>query len=558
MAKSDFEKIVAQYAEMMATAASIVPECVDLINNYRKNNYDATTKYIKDICMGKYELQYLLGLGGTQMQTVTVGMAAFLCCGSKHDKNFLTTMVTAYSNSPKIIKLHLLQTEIYSLFIDVLKKCAETGAIASLDIQSGKINDETRAFAFAYFLSVAPNKSFEEAVIRTFVESDVRSAIVPPAKKSSRFAYLMHTTVKDRFHDKNLKHILLTDVRRPSNGRNFNLYNNEIASRWEINLKSFGGTLSNDGMLNGGSLEEFVLTKADVMAIASVAYNAVHLDEEQLPLEEIWASCDGDSSNEYDSDDVEQAKRLRQEFEYALFNATYYHYLCKQCRRQSLSNLNNYFFNPQGLKLDAELKKCNRQIERDKALIQSQKEVLESLTVRANVAEKSATEARNRYAAIQSKVESQQSKIDVLQKELSLLRAENEELRHILPAPESLKYAPAKVEPEINYADMLAAIFTNKKIVFIGGHQNIMSKFSQKYPDAVVIPHDKAVLANQPLEAADAVLFKTDSMGHKEYNPIKDLADRRNIPIGYIGDFTSLTLVEKSVYEELTKLGLLQ
>lgn len=31
MAKSDFEKIVAQYAEMMATAASIVPECVDLI-----------------------------------------------------------------------------------------------------------------------------------------------------------------------------------------------------------------------------------------------------------------------------------------------------------------------------------------------------------------------------------------------------------------------------------------------------------------------------------------------------------------------------------------------
>ena len=214
MPKSDFEKIVAQYAEMMATAASIVPECVDLINNYRKNNYDATTKYIKDICMGKYELQYLLGLGGTQMQTVTVGMAAFLCCGSKHDKNFLTTMVTAYSNSPKIIKLHLLQTEIYSLFIDVLKKCAETGARASLDIQSGKINDETRAFAFAYFLSVAPNKSFEKAVIRTFVESDVRSAIVPPAKKSSRFAYLMHPLPSVRWLSSNL-HLLqfLSSVR---------------------------------------------------------------------------------------------------------------------------------------------------------------------------------------------------------------------------------------------------------------------------------------------------------------------------------------------------------
>ena len=123
-------------------------------------------------------------------------------------------------------------------------------------------------------------------------------------------------------------------------------------------------------------LRNLSLPKADVMAIAPLHTMLFTLTKEQLPLEEIWASCDGDSSNGYDSNDVEQAKRLRQEFEYALFNATYYHFLCKQYRCQSLNNLNNYFFNPQGVKLNAELKKCNRQIERDKALSESAEELL--------------------------------------------------------------------------------------------------------------------------------------------------------------------------------------
>ena len=46
-------------------------------------------------------------------------------------------------------------------------------------------------------------------------------------------------------------------------------------------------------------------------------------------------------------------------------------------------------------------------------------------------------------------------------------------------------------------------------------------------------------------------------MSHKEYTPIKDLAGRKGVPVGYIGDVTSLGLVEKSVYEELKKLNIL-
>ena len=97
-------------------------------------------------------------------------------------------------------------------------------------------------------------------------------------------------------------------------------------------------------------------------------------------------------------------------------------------------------------------------------------------------------------------------------------------------------------------------MFESKKVVFIGGHQNIMTKFAQKFPKAVVVTKDKSITAENQIDNADAILFKTDNMGHKEYNPIKDIAVRRNIPYGYIGDVTALELVEKSVFEELERL----
>lgn len=83
-----------------------------------------------------------------------------------------------------------------------------------------------------------------------------------------------------------------------------------------------------------------------------------------------------------------------------------------------------------------------------------------------------------------------------------------------------------------------------------------MGKFAQKYPEAAVVEKDKAMTADRQLDGAAAVLFKTDSMGHKEYTPIKDLAGRKGVPVGYIRDVTSLNLVEQSVYEELKKLNI--
>ena len=554
MTKNDFEKIIEQTAEAMAVAAINVPECVTLINQYRKDNYDATTKYTKDICSGKYELERILGLGNAQMQTAAIAMAVFLCCGNKADKDFLITMVRTYAQNPTVIEDHLLQTEFYDLILQQINYCAEMGKTVELDIQSGSIHNETKAFAFAYLLSVTTNKEIEAALIRSFAVSNIHTHILPSVKDKPNFKYLMFTTVKERFKSKNLHSSVMDDLHRLKS-KYISLDDDEVYNRWAFTVRTFTAALTSNSMLKGEALHDFVLTKGDINDIATIAYFAVNLDAVPLPLDDIWACCDKNDTSKYDSKDVELAKKERQEFEYALANASYYYYLCKQYRRQILNNLYDCFFNPQGLKLDAELKKCNKRIDRDKVTIQAQEEKIKQLSVCANEAEKTATEARNRLAGIQSKVETQQQQIEALKLKLISLQEENKLLQEQLPLPENEEESSVPTEQKINYAEEITKILAAKKIVFIGGHPNIMGKFSQKYPDATVISHNKAILANQPLENADAVLFKTDSMGHKEYNPIKDLADRRNIPVGYIGDFTSLSLVEQSVYETLSSIS---
>ena len=143
-----------------------------------------------------------------------------------------------------------------------------------------------------------------------------------------------------------------------------------------------------------------------------------------------------------------------------------------------------------------------------------------------------------------------------LEEKLRALQEENERLREEVPAVpvEAVPVTPAELE--VDYAEKLKKVFAAKKIVIIGGHPNIMTKFAQKYPDAAVIEKDKAMTADKQLDGATAVLFKTDSMGHKEYTPIKDLAGRKGVPVGYICDVTSMNLVEKSVYEELKQLSI--
>lgn len=313
-------------------------------------------------------------------------------------------------------------------------------------------------------------------------------------------------------------------------------------------------TLTASGVMNQQRMDKQVLSKEMLMHMAVAAYTAASIDKVDAPLEKVWEAIDAGNESSYDSETVQIAKEKVKIFRTALFNATYYTMLCEQTKKTVLDGLQDYFFNPQGTRLNNELKKCKRQMERDGELLKQQKESLKEYKVRADAAERAAEDARNRYAGIQSKVESQQKQITDLEEQLKALREENAKQLLAQPVEERVEAAPEVLD--INYEEKLSRIFSAKKIVFVGGHPNIMGKFAQKYPEAAVVEKDKAMTTDKQLDGAAAILFKTDSMGHKEYTPIKDLAGRKGVPVGYIRDVTSLSLVEQSVYEELKKLNI--
>ena len=86
-------------------------------------------------------------------------------------------------------------------------------------------------------------------------------------------------------------------------------------------------------------------------------------------------------------------------------------------------------------------------------------------------------------------------------------------------------------------------------------YHNALGLKTAAYPVAVVIPKERVANADSLIENADAVLFKPDSIGHKEVYKTKSIISRKQIPFSYIGDIANLKLLEKNVYEELKKLG---
>jgi archaellum component FlaC len=365
-----------------------------------------------------------------------------------------------------------------------------------------------------------------------------------------RYDYLYRTIVRQRFTAKNFGAVWAKDMGTMRARTNTEKEKSDLL---QIPIIS---TFSTSGLANTKTMDDHVITKEMTMNIAVTAYTAASIDDVKFQIEQVWEAIDAGKESTYDNKVITIAKEKREAFNIALFNSTYYTLMCERNKKTVLEALHDYFFNPQGARLNVELKRCQRRIASDDEKLQQQKDELKAYKSRTDAAERAAEDARNRYASIQSKVETQQKQISDLEEKLRALQEENERLREEVPAVpvEAVPVTPAELE--VDYAEKLKKVFAAKKIVIIGGHPNIMTKFAQKYPDAAVIEKDKAMTADKQLDGATAVLFKTDSMGHKEYTPIKDLAGRKGVPVGYICDVTSMNLVEKSVYEELKQLSI--
>lgn len=102
-----------------------------------------------------------------------------------------------------------------------------------------------------------------------------------------------------------------------------------------------------------------------------------------------------------------------------------------------------------------------------------------------------------------------------------------------------------------DYRAFLSEIFSQKKIGIVGGNENLIKKFRQRNPDAIIVEKNKAGTCDQTIRGCDIVLFKSDSISHLLYNKCKSIAQKSGIPFGYIANVASPERMEKSVYEAL-------
>lgn len=552
-------ELLNKYAERMALFASRSSACVKFVNEYREQHREEVNKYIKDICKGRYPLHFILGLNSQQCRDAVLCIACIFHNDEADEPKFARELLSVYMRSTKKEKLPPIDEKTLKTTYQKIEAALDNDqskyTIAYDAFAQNLLNTSSRAFFAAY----APQyRNFETC--RDKIYTNALVAIMLPENANTttkvrymeRYDYLYRTIVRQRFTAKNFGAVWAKDMGTMRARTNTEKEKSDLL---QIPIIS---TFSTSGLANTKTMDDHVITKEMTMNIAVTAYTAASIDDVKFQIEQVWEAIDAGKESTYDNKVITIAKEKREAFNIALFNSTYYTLMCERNKKTVLEALHDYFFNPQGARLNVELKRCQRRIASDDEKLQRQKDELKAYKSRTDAAERAAEDARNRYAGIQSKVETQQKQISDLEEKLRALQEENERLREEVPAVpvEAVPVTPAELE--VDYAEKLKKVFAAKKIVIIGGHPNIMTKFAQKYPDAAVIEKDKAMTADKQLDGAAAVLFKTDSMSHKEYTPIKDLAGRKGVPVGYIGDVTSLGLIEKSVYEELKKLNILE
>lgn len=550
-------ELLNKYAERMALFASRSSACVKFVNEYREQHREEVNKYIKDICKGRYPLHFILGLNSQQCRDAVLCMACIFHNDEADEPKFARELLSVYMRSTKKEKLPPIDEKTLKTTYQKIEAAPDNDqskyTIAYDAFAQNLLNTSSRAFFAAY----APQyRNFETC--RDKIYTNALVAIMLPENANTttkvrymeRYDYLYRTIVRQRFTAKNFGAVWAKDMGTMRARTNTEKEKSDLL---QIPIIS---TFSTSGLANTKTMDDHVITKEMTMNIAVTAYTAASIDDVKFQIEQVWEAIDAGKESTYDNKVITIAKEKREAFNIALFNSTYYTLMCERNKKTVLEALHDYFFNPQGARLNVELKRCQRRIASDDEKLQQQKDELKAYKSRTDAAERAAEDARNRYASIQSKVETQQKQISDLEEKLRALQEENERLREEVPAVpvEAVPVTPAELE--VDYAEKLKKVFAAKKIVIIGGHPNIMTKFAQKYPDAAVIEKDKAMTADKQLDGATAVLFKTDSMGHKEYTPIKDLAGRKGVPVGYICDVTSMNLVEKSVYEELKQLSI--
>ena len=175
---------------------------------------------------------------------------------------------------------------------------------------------------------------------------------------------------------------------------------------------------------------------------------------------------------------------------------------------------------------------------------------------------------KNRESALKGKLAEANRQIEDYAHRISLLEEQLYSAKcaeyHSEPDSETVEYAeniesndalPHFVPTlEVDYSAELDKILSQYKVCIVGGNENLIKKFRTKHPNGIYIGKEKEATCDQTIRGCDAVLFKYDACSHSLYDKCKSIAQRSNVPFGYVEDIASVSRLERCIYKTLEQL----
>ena len=567
----EYKESLLQYInpEGIAITFGASRSCTAHAIQYAENHRAATDRIIKDLCDEKIKAVAIFRYSGEQLINRILMMAAAYVAASQNDKQFFIDLVNTYLKNQRQEKLRSIERSEYHAVFERIKEAPENDDIATKHFANAQNIVAAEEGFYPYFL-------FYEARQEVGFSETVTRAIQDNARKmcgNSLFRVRQMFNDKDntfaamgKFAEKHFFGVIGTTYESFTKYATQQMKEEDSHSGIPIDkIKAIGETARCVtvflGVVSDADLSAVYFSKECRQQISFTAYAALI---RLYPIDEISQAI---ILTEQDIDKLKQdpeveitisserAKEIEDKLIELLAVTTNLFAFGLQYKKSRLQQVRDTFFNPQGQKRESELRSTKKKLEAATTELAEQKKQNKALRAEAKEAVAAAETARNRYASIQSKIERQETDNKALLERIQALEKENARLKELVPQDPEPQPEEAAEEPEpIDYRAALTDIFHAKKIVFVGGHQNIMGKFSKRYPDAIAIPQNRVPFAEQQIVQADALLFKTDSMGHKEYTPVKAIAERNNIPVAYVGNFANVELMEQDVYQQLEKL----
>lgn len=558
--------IFSLYYERMALFSYMGKETGNLHRKYVAQNEVEVNKAIREILSGKYPLNYILGLMPAQRKAAVIAMATYIVAVEKSDWDYINSIIDANIADSKKERLACVEPDAVTWVLQETLKRKES-IFAAYAFSNSYVNTPTRAFYLPVLICRnhildSEYEYKEQALTSAYFALCLNQQIINCTFTNNETLkrYLVTVAAKDVFKGNTLGQIYIADQEEYSAGplrKSSSKHLDTFSGRMQVSFGVILNLMLSTGILQKSGMDAISFSKAKQEDLCGRAIVACDLNDTDFDYESIAAMYLDGRENECSEESRKVFETAVQEFKIALHYIIYISSILELYKKTVFDSLNHQIFNPTEKTLASKLNSTQRIVEQQKEKISATKRSMREIREENTALSSQLRDARNKNVGLQGKIDRQQKEIETLKLEIerlkNLIPQQAEETELLSQEPEKEPRAQEIQEPD--YPAELTEILSKHKVVFVGGNINIMQKFAATYPDATVIPKERVANADSLIENADAVLFKTDSIGHKEFYKAKGILSRKQIPFSYLGDITNIRLLEKNIYEELKKIG---